>query len=133
MVVSLGAGTSQTSVDADADVSVRIAEACAQVSATFPCRNDTVPVGGRLDPDEPSDTVATRRTLPGDDASGAPVSVIVVDAGTTVTSAPCDTVTLLAWRVPGAGVNEAPNRYGVALAARADSTHDAVPCTTGTD
>ena len=49
-----------------------------------------------------------------------------------MTAAPCADVTLLEVRVTWAGEYEAPNWYGVGLAARAVIAHDAVPFTTGT-
>ena len=131
-VLPLGSGTSQDTLDVEDDASVRIGCPCKQASATPPCSKDTVPVGARLEPAELFATTAWRRTLPGDDGSGAPESEVVVEARTTVTATPCAEVTLLEVREPWAGVYEAPNWYGVGLAAKAVIAHVAVPFTTGT-
>ena len=70
--------------------------------------------------------------MPGEDTSGPPERVRVLEARTTVTAAPCAAVTVLGVRDAWDGVYEAPNWYGVGLAARAVIAHDAMPFTTGT-
>ena len=132
MVAPLGVGTSQNALDVEDETSVRNDCPFEQASTTPPCSKETVPVGARLEPAELSATTAWRRTLPEDDRSGPPVRVVVVEARTTVTATPCAEVTLLEVRESWAAVYEAPNWYGVDLAARAVIEHDAVPFTTGT-